>query len=94
MLHLSDEVVGEVGGEHFRHKLRSQVLGIRTHRCHHARRDAQTIVHSARGIEQGLLVFLQILVVRAGKTLQCGRQGRGGRIRGLGVHTQYSDQQH
>ena len=62
---LAHEVVGEVGRKHFRHELRPQVVGVGGHGGHHSGGDAKAVVHGGGCVEQGLLVLLQVLVIRS-----------------------------
>lgn len=75
--HLAHEVVGEVCCQHLRHQLLPQLLRIRGHGSHYPGSNTQTVVHRGHGVEQRLLVLLEILVVRAWETLRQTRCGKG-----------------
>lgn len=79
--HLSNEIVGEVGSEHLRYKLCSQLFSVRGHRSNHPCSDAETVVNSAGGIKKGLFIFLQVLVVRAREALGITNGDMTGRTR-------------
>mmetsp|Transcript_16789 Transcript_16789/g.38474 ORF Transcript_16789/g.38474 Transcript_16789/m.38474 type:complete len:226 (+) Transcript_16789:739-1416(+) len=71
---LANEVLGEVGGEHERVERRAHPLRLRLKRRQHSARDLERGFDRLQGVEEGLLVLLQVLVVRSGQALEHGQQ--------------------